>query len=205
MRGDLSVSPATRLVQSIERGDVCAAEELFPLVYDELRAIARAHMADLRPGQTLQPTALVHEAYLRLLGKPDAHPYNGTRHFFFAAARAMHDILVERARAKSSLKRGGRGIRGADGAAVRHERPGAIEPRAFRDPISIAPADMLALHEALQTLQRDNARRHQVVMLRFFAGLTTEQTASAMDLSTATVEREWRFARALLHEHLSGG
>lgn len=174
-------------MQAIQRGETLDVDELFPLVYDELRAMARAQMADLKPGQTLQPTSLVHEAYLRLVGKPHTE-FASARHFFFAAARAMHDILIERARAKGSRKRDD----------VRRR----IEPGAFRTAADISPEDILALQEALKRLEHADPRKHQIVMLRFFAGLSAEQTAGVMDLSSRTVEREWRFARAQLHQEI---
>lgn len=166
------------------RGD---ADELLPLVYNELRRIARARLSGLASGQTLQPTALVHEVYVRLAGKQLA--WDGPRHFFFAAARAMHDVLVERARQKASLKRGGGlGRLDLDSLVIAHESP---------------PGEILALSEAMADMKRLHPRKHQVVMLRFFAGCTCEQTAATMDLSPATVAREWRFARAWLHQRLT--
>ena len=166
------------------------ATELLPFVYDDLRRAARAQLAALAPGQTLQPTALVHEAYLRVLEKTGPG-WDGTRHFFFAAARAMHDILVEHARAKACLKRGGgRGRLDLDRLTVAHE----------------SPADeMLALSEALGELRARDARQHEIVMLRFFAGCTAREAAGATGLSLRTANREWAYARAWLHRRLSAG
>jgi RNA polymerase sigma factor (TIGR02999 family) len=160
-----------------------------PLVYDELRRLAAQRLNDERPGQTLQPTALVHEAYLRLVGKE--LKFDGPRHFLFAAARAMHDILVERARQKGSLKGGGGRRR--------------LDLDSLVVPLDAPSTEILALAEALAELAQAHPRKHQVVSLRFFAGCTSEQAAAAMDLSPATVAREWRFARAWLHERLSDG
>ncbi len=165
-----------------------SADFLLPEVYEELRRLAHSRMAELSAGQTLQPTALVHEAYLRLLGKHGAE-WSDARHFFLAAARAMHDILVERARQKASIKRGSeRRKLDLDNLEIAQETPSP---------------ELLALEEALVELERHDARKHQVVLLRFFAGCTADETAKAMSLSLATVERDWRYARAWLHEKLS--
>jgi RNA polymerase sigma factor (TIGR02999 family) len=181
------VTPATRIIVAAEQGDPHAAEELLPLVYAELRRLAAQRLSDERPGQTLQATALVHEAYLRLAGKQLA--FDGPRHFLFAAARAMHDILVERARRKASLKQGGGRARlDLESLEIAYETPSA---------------EILALADAMSALAAAHPRKHQVASLRFFAGCTTEQAAAALDVSPATVAREWRFARAWLHERLS--
>jgi RNA polymerase sigma factor (TIGR02999 family) len=164
-------------------------EQLLPHVYEELRRLARARLAELAPGQTLQPTALVHEAYVRLAGKEG--PWEDTRHFFFAAARAMHDVIVEHARQKLSLKRGGgRSRLDLASLSVAHDAPAG---------------ELVALADAMQELGKVSPRRHQLVMLRFFGGCTAEETGAAMDLSASTVAREWRFARAWLHQRLSDG
>jgi RNA polymerase sigma factor (TIGR02999 family) len=171
--------------QAVERGRQ-DTDELLPLVYNELRAIARARLAELAAGQTLQATALVHEAYLRLAGKELS--WDGPRHFIFAAARAMHDIIVERARHKARLKRGGGRRRlDLDSLVVAHESP---------------PEEILALSEAMTGLERLHPRKHQIVLLRFFVGCSRDQAAAAMQLSPATVAREWRFARLWLHERV---
>ena len=178
----------TELLRAVD-GQGRSAEELLPLVYGALRELARARLSRLAPGQTLQPTALVHEVYLRLAAK-DAD-WDGTRHFFFAAARAMHDVVVEHARQKASQKRGGGRLRlDLEQLTVAHE----------------SPADeVMALADALHELEKLDPRKHRLVLLRFFAGCTNDQAASAMELSPSTAAREWRFARAWLHEHLSRG
>jgi RNA polymerase sigma factor (TIGR02999 family) len=183
----------TRALGAAAAGDDQAAAELLRLVYSELRELARARMAKTPPGNTLQPTALVHEAYLRLIGKDDPKIGESRGHFFAAAAQAMRDILVEQARRKKRQKRGGGRKRidldGADLAAVPLEPP--VE-------------DILALDEALQKLEQDEPRLVEVVKLRFFAGLTTKETAAALGISVPTVERDWRFARTLLYTQLGG-
>jgi len=186
--GGQATESVTRALRAVVRGDERAAAELLPLVYEELRKLARSWMAKLPPGQTLQATALVHEAYLRVVRSEDPG-WEGRRHFFAAAARAMREILIERARKKASPKRGG-GRKRVDlgDLAV------AIE----------APAqDMLALDEALVRLEREDSRRHQIVMLRFFAGLSLAETAEVLGVSVPTVERDWRYARAWLHKELT--
>jgi RNA polymerase sigma factor (TIGR02999 family) len=182
----------TMILQSIGRGDAPSAERLLPLVYEELRTLARARLARTPPGNTLQATALVHEAYMRVVGEADPG-WDGRGHFFGAAATAMRDILVEQARRKGSLKRGGDRKRvGAD--AIENEAL-AIEPPAD---------DVLALDEALKKLEAEDPRKGQVVALRFFAGLTNEEIAAALDISLPTVERDWRFARAWLQREMGG-
>ena len=159
------------------------ATELLPEVYAELRRLAAALTTRLRPGQTLQPTALVHEAYLRLVGRRDPG-WEGRRHFFAAAARAMREILIEQARLKDSLKRGGGG-----------RRVDLAEGLALIDP----PADdVLALDEAIQQLQTEKPLVAEVVVLRYYTGLSVEETADVVGRSVSTVTREWRFARAWL-------
>lgn len=179
----------TQILQAAGAGDREAAEALLPAVYDELRALARARMSALPPGNTLQPTALVHEAYLRVVKDLDPG-WDGRGHFFAAAAQAMRDILVDQARRKAAVKHGG----------GRRREEGNFEELPFDTP---AP-DMLALDEALTRLQREDETNYHIVMLRFFGGLTAEQIAAAMGMSTRTVERRWRFARALLHRELVG-
>ncbi len=170
-----------------EADDPRAAEELLPLVYEELRSLARARMAHEAPGHTLQPTVLVHEAYLRLVGEDDPG-WNGRGHFFGAAARAMRRILVESARRKLRLRHGGvrERVELDDDAA-------AIEP---------PQGDVLAVDEALERLEQRDPRKGKIVELRYFAGFTVEETAKALDVSVGTVEREWRFLKAWLQEEL---
>ncbi len=164
-----------------------SGDELLPQVYEQLRQLARARLAELGPGQTLQATALVHDAYVRVMGK--GTNWDGSRHFLFAAARAMHDIIVEHARAKASQRRGGGRRRLAlETLVIAHEAP---------------CEEILALSEALGELARTDPRKHSVVLLRFFGGCNVEEAASALELSPSTVEREWRFARAWLHKRLS--
>ena len=174
-------------------GEKRSAEELLPEVYDALRSLARARMAREAPGHTLQPTVLVHEAFLRLVG-PDgaeASEWNGRGHFFGAAARAMRRILVEQARRKARLKHGG--------GRERVELEGA-EP-VFEPP----DGDVLQVDEAVKRLEAKDARKGRIVELRYFAGFTVEETADALELSVGTVEREWRFIKAWLQEELSAG
>jgi RNA polymerase sigma factor (TIGR02999 family) len=158
-----------------------AAAELLPELYAELRRLATALTARLRPGQTLQPTALVHEAYLRLVGRQDPG-WEGRRHFFGAAARAMREILIEQARRKGSHKHGGRAQR-----VELSERLALIEPPAD---------DLLALDEAIQRLQAEKPHLAEIVLLRYYTGLSVEATADVVGRSVSTVTREWRFARA---------
>ena len=178
----------TRMLRAAGKGDSKAAADLLPLVYSELRKLARARMAKTPPGNTLQPTALVHEAYLRLIGS-DEVSFTNRGHFFGAAAQAMRQILVEQARRKGSKKHGGdrKRLDVAD-----------IEPA-----IEAPSEDLLALDEALTRLEQANPRKGKIVMLRYFAGLTDEETAAALGVSVRTVRREWRFIRAFLFDQLS--
>lgn len=162
-----------------------------PDVYRSLRDLAARALARLRPGGTLQTTALVHEAYIRLVDKGPLN-FNGQREFFLSAARAMHDILVEQARAKAALKRGG---------GRRRER--ADPAGLLAAPIDAPAEDLLELHTELEALEREDSEKHRIVQLRFFAGLTAEQTGAVMGLSTRTVERHWRYIRARLHRALT--
>lgn len=170
-------------------GDQTASEELQKTLFFELRGMARAQMGKLPPGQTLQPTALVNEAYLRLVGK-DVEGWRGREDFLFLAARAMHDVLVEQARKKASLKRGG-GWRRSE--ALHLEL--ATEA---------APEDLLALDEALAKLGELEPRKAELVRLRFFVGLSEEEAAEVLGVSTRTVSREWRFVKSWLFDELSG-
>jgi RNA polymerase sigma factor (TIGR02999 family) len=180
----------TILLDAIRSGDRQAAAELLPLVYDELRVLARSRLARLAPGQTLQPTALVHEAFLKLVGSGDPG-WEGTGHFFGAAARAMRDILVDVARRHSRRKHGG------DRDRVE------LDDDLLSGTGFILPSDdIIQLDEALRRLEAKHPERAEIVMLRYFAGLTNEQVAQALDVSTRTVERGWRFSRAWLHDQL---
>jgi RNA polymerase sigma factor (TIGR02999 family) len=176
----------TRILSAIEQGDARAAEQLLPLVYDELRKLARVKLAREQPGQTLQATALVHEAYLRLVDVDQARRWDSQGHFFAAAAEAMRRILVERARRRRSRKRGG--------GLVRHDL----------DEVQLAVPeledDLLALDEALARLAAKDPVKARLVELRHFAGLTIEQAAKALGLATTTAHRHWNYARAWLHQ-----
>jgi RNA polymerase sigma factor (sigma-70 family) len=209
------MSDVTRILAQIESGDPAAAEQLLPLVYDELRKLAAAKLAHEKPGQTLQPTALVHEAYLRLVGKPgvrsqesgvskevsetnltpDSCPltpgFDSRGHFFAAAAEAMRRILVESARAKQRIKRGGDGQR----VPLAEEAIAAPEP----------DERLIALDEALARLEQKDPRKAELVKLRYFAGLTIEQAAEALGIGTSTADRDWSYARAWLFREMSKG
>jgi RNA polymerase sigma factor (TIGR02999 family) len=176
------------MLQAAGQGDAQAAADLLPLVYAELRKLARARMAKTPPGNTLQPTALVHEAYLRLIGREEP-TWGGRAHFFAAAARAMRDILVEQARRKARAKHGG------DRKRLKLEDV---------EPVIEPPAEhVLALDEALGQLEQADPRKGRIVMLRYFAGLTSEEIAAALEISVRTVEREWRSSRTFLHDFMS--
>ena len=178
----------TRMLRAASEGDRQAAADLLPLLYSELRKLAQARMAKTPPGNTLQPTALVHEAYLRLVGT-DEPSWSGRAHFFGAAAQAMRDILVEQARRKSRLKRGGDRKR--------------LDLEAAEPAVEPPTENILALNEGLSQLEQADPRRGRIVMLRYFAGLTSEETAAALGISLRTVEREWRSSKAFLRGFLS--
>jgi RNA polymerase sigma factor (TIGR02999 family) len=181
------MTDVTRILSATGQGDPRAAEQLLPLVYDELRKLAAQLLAGEKPGQTLQATALVHEAYVRLVGRHDPG-WNGRGHFFAAAAEAMRRILIENARRKNADKRGGRRAR------VSLDRV---------DAVSVAPPDeLLALDEALERLGRHDSVAGQLVKLRYYAGLSLEQAAEALGVSSATAYRRWTFGRAWLHAQL---
>jgi RNA polymerase sigma factor (TIGR02999 family) len=166
-----------------------SSDEMLPEVYDELRKLARARLArERQPHQTLQPTALVHEAYLRVSGDDEGRRWDRRGHFFAAAALAMRRILVERARHYQRLKHGSA------------EQRVDLDSGIMRADPSLT--DLVAVDEALTRLEQADARKAQVVSLRYFAGLSVEETAAALDLSTATVKNEWKFARAWLHRAL---
>jgi RNA polymerase sigma factor (TIGR02999 family) len=175
----------TQILTRIEAGDPSAAEQLLPLLYDELKKLAAHKLAKEKPGQTLQPTALVHEAYVRLVdGEPSQH-WNSRGHFFAAAAEAMRRILVDNARSRASLKRGG------DCQRIDYpDLPGHSD----NDQV-----DLIALDEALGKLEIEHPERAKVVKLRFFAGCTLEETAQILEISRATAQRYWVYARAWLY------
>jgi RNA polymerase sigma factor (TIGR02999 family) len=185
------MADVTQVLSALERGDPHAAAELLPLVYDELRQLAGQRLAQEKPGQTLQPTALVHEAYLRLVDgerRGSSPPWNGRRHFFAAAAEAMRRILVENARHKKRERHGGGRIR-RDLADL---DPPAPEPR----------EDLLALDEALSVLAAEDPQTAELVKLRYFAGLTLPEAAETLGVSPRTADRLWAYARAWLHRRL---
>jgi RNA polymerase sigma factor (TIGR02999 family) len=180
----------TGILQAIEEGEPRAAEQLLPLVYDELRKLAAARLARERPGQTLQPTALVHEAYLRLVDTDRAPHWNSRGHFFAAAAEAMRRLLVESARHKRTRKAGG-GRRRLELADI--------------DPAVAGPdVELLALDEALEKLGRQDKRKAELVKLRFFVGLTTEEAALALGISPSTADNDWAYARCWLRLEIEG-
>jgi RNA polymerase sigma factor (TIGR02999 family) len=184
------MSNVTRLLDAAAAGDRAAADELLPLVYDELRKLAAARMAAEKPGQTLQATVLVHEAYVRLVGESDGPRWNGRGHFFAAAAEAMRRILVENARRKRRLRHGG-GRRRVD-----------LESGCR---VTGGPSlDLLAVDEALTRFARDEPAKAELVKLRFFAGLTMAEAAAALNISLATAERYWTFAKSWLYAELAG-
>ncbi len=177
----------TRILQDARHDESHRARHLLPLVYEELRALARARMAREGAGHTIQATALVHEAFIRLIGETDPE-WNGRGHFFGAAAQAMRRILVEQARRKGRLKHGG----GHDRTEL-DEAFAAIEP---------PTDDVLAIDDAVRKLEAQDSRKGMIVNLRYFAGFSAEETARALGLSLGTIEREWRFIKAWLREEL---
>jgi RNA polymerase sigma factor (TIGR02999 family) len=184
----------TQILNAIEGGDAHAAEKLLPLVYDELRRLAAQKLAQEKPGQTLEATALVHEAYLRLVGKPaesESRQWDGRGHFFVAAAEAMRRILVEKARRKQRQKRGG-------------GRPHLdIELADIASPMP--DEDLLALDEAMTRLAAEDPVRAKLVQLRFYARMSNEEAAQILGISSVTAKRYWRYARAWLHREISKG
>lgn len=193
-----SAEHVTVLLRAAAEGDRQASDQLLPLVYEELRKLASTNMnreSGRGAGQTLQPTALVHEAFMRLVGS-DAQGWNGRGHFFGAAALAMRRILVERARARNAQKRGGERVK-----VELREDAVAVDP--CQDLGDERSGELLALDRALDTLRALDERAAQIVMLRYFAGLTIEQTAEAMGLSPATVKKSWAFSRAWLGRNIA--
>jgi len=184
------MSDVTRILNAIEQGDPKAADELLPLVYDELRRLAAQKMSREKPGQTLQATALVHEAYIRLVGSQEQN-WQGKTHFFAAAAQAMRRILIDKARRKQRIKHGG------------------VKERIELDGLEIAiegpSTDIIALDEALSRLSDEDSVKADLVKLRYFAGLTLEQAAEMLDISRATAERYWSYARAWLFHEINKG
>jgi RNA polymerase sigma factor (TIGR02999 family) len=179
------MSDVTRILNAIERGDTRAADDLLPLVYEELRLLAARKLSHEPPGQTLQATALVHEAYLRLVGEQNQN-WTGRAHFFRAAAEAMRRILIDHARRKKSEKRGGR------------QRRVDLEEAVVPNSENYSPDDLIALDGALAKLADTDSTKAEVVKLRYFAGLTVEQTAEILGISATTAKLHWAYARAWL-------
>jgi len=183
-----AIPDLSRTLARAREGDATAAIHLVELLYEELRALARARMARLQPGQTIQATELVHEAYVRV-SERQSRGWDGRAHFFFAAARAMRDILVERSRRKGAVKHGGE--------LIRIELDGDLA-------VEFPSQDLGSLDPALDRLEQRFPDHHQVVMLRYFAGLSGEETAAVLGVSRRTQTRRWEFARAWLHRELTG-
>ncbi len=183
------MTDVTRILADIERGDGRAAEELLPLVYAELRALASQRLAGEGPGHTLQPTALVHEAYIRLVGDT-SQEWENRRHFFAAAAQAMRRILIESARKRKRLKRGG------DRRRLPANLAELAETHNFEE--------IVAVDDAIRRLEEEDPQAAEIVRLRFFAGLSVDQTAEVLERSPRTVAREWTYARAWLFRVLQG-
>jgi RNA polymerase sigma factor (TIGR02999 family) len=187
----VSINDVTHLLSTVEKGDARAAEQLLPLVYDELRKLAAQRLAQEEPGQTLQATALVHEAYLRLVDQDQARRWDSRGHCFAAAAEAMRRILVENARRKRRAKHGGDLER--------------IEFELTSLPTRMAPDELIALDEALGELERQDPRKARLVTLRYFGGMTIEEAADVLQISRVTAHRDWVYARAWLHHQMTGG
>jgi RNA polymerase sigma factor (TIGR02999 family) len=185
------MSDVTRLLEAAAAGDRRAADDLLPVVYDELRKLAAARLAAEKPGQTLQPTALVHEAYLRLVSGVQPQDWSCQGHFFAAAAEAMRRILVNRARDRHRLKRGG----------DRHR----VDLDALAEPATAPDADLLDLDGALDRLSASHPRAAELVKLKFFAGMTLHEAAAALSIPPRTADRLWAFARAWLADALDPG
>jgi RNA polymerase sigma factor (TIGR02999 family) len=179
------MNEVTRILDAIGQGDAGAASKLLPLVYDELRRLAAARMAQEKPGQTLQPTALVHEAYLRLVGRGEERHWNSRGHFFAASAEAMRRILIDNARRKLSGKHGG-----------------LVNPQPEQDDFPVAnprdPLEVMAVHEALDRLAQKSPRKAELVKLRYFLGCTMAEAAQILGIAPATAEEDWTYAKAWL-------
>ncbi len=187
-----NMSDVTRLIDAANKGDARAARDLRPLVYNELRKLAAKRMAQERPGQTLQATALVHEAYVRLVDVDCSQQFDGRGHFFAAAAEAMRRILVEGARRRQSLKRGG----------DREREPLEAEKLEFLS--NLKPVeDLLALDDALQKLAAQDPRKAELVKLRYFVGLTLAEASQALGISHNTADRWWAYAKAFLYHEIN--
>jgi RNA polymerase sigma factor (TIGR02999 family) len=182
------MSDVTRILNAIEHGDAHAAEQLLPVIYDELRKLAATNLMQEKPGQTLDATALVHEAYLRLVGAAEPQVYHDRRHFFAAAATAMRRILIDRARRKLTEKRGA----------------GRLRERLDDLPAPEADDELLALNQALDRLAAEDPVKARLVELRYFAGLTSDQAADVLGISPSTADRHWAYARAWLQTAVRG-
>jgi RNA polymerase sigma factor (TIGR02999 family) len=182
------MTEVTRILTAIDEGDPLAAEQLLPLVYDELRRLAAEKLTREAPGQTLDATALVHEAYLRLVGPDDSRRWKDRGHFFAASAQAMRRILVDNARRKRARKRG---------AGLQRQSLDAVAAPEIE-------LEVVALDEALQKLAETDPIKARLVELRYFAGLTGEQAAKVLDISSATADRHWAYARAWLRNEVRG-
>jgi len=185
-----TMSDVTHILSAIEQGDPHAAEQLLPLIYDELRKLAAQKLAQEAPGQTLQATALVHEAYLRLVGDSEEQQWDCRGHFFAAAAEAMRRILVENARRKLRTKHGGQLQR--------------VEIEIADLPTRMAPEALMALNEALEKLDQQDPVKARLVTLRYFGGMTIEQASEVLGISRVTAHRYWTYARAFLHQQITG-
>jgi RNA polymerase sigma factor (TIGR02999 family) len=183
------MNDVTRILCAIDKGDPHASEQLLPLVYGELRKLAAQKLAGEKPGQTLEVTGLVHEAYLRLVGSAQPQNWNGRGHFFAAAAEAMRRILVENARRKKRIKHGGDLER--------------VELELLTLPTHMSSDELLALDEALESLRQEDAVKAQLVTLRYFGGMTIEQASEALNISRVTAHRYWTYARAWLHQRIT--
>jgi RNA polymerase sigma factor (TIGR02999 family) len=184
------MNDVTRILSAIEQGDPRAAEQLLPLVYDELRRLAAQKLVSEKSGQTLQATALVHEAYLRLVGDDAKQHWDGRGHFFAAAAEAMRRILVDNARRKLSIKHGGQLER--------------VDIEVANLPTRMAPDELVALNEALDNLEKQDPVKAKLVTLRYFGGMTIEQASEVLGISRVTAHRYWTYARAFLHQQITG-
>jgi RNA polymerase sigma factor (TIGR02999 family) len=183
------MSDLTRILSKIESGDPSAAEQLLPLVYDELRKLAAAKLAQEKPGQTLQATALVHEVYLRLVDVERAQSWNSRGHFFAAAAEAMRRMLVDSARRKRSAKRGGQAER------VEIDENQLVAPN--------QDVDLIALDDVLNALAEQDSRKAELVKLRYFAGLTLREAAAVLGVSESTADADWAYAKSWLRVHMA--
>jgi RNA polymerase sigma factor (TIGR02999 family) len=187
----VTMNEVTLILAAIEQGEPRAAEQLLPLVYDELRRLAARRLAQENPGQTLQATALVHEAYVRLVDAEKVDRWNSRGHFFAAAAEAMRRILVENARRKGRARHGGEAQR--------------VEIELAALPTRMAAEELVALNDALEELERQDPRKARLVTLRYFGGMTLEDAAAALGVSRVTAHRDWMFARAWLRDRIAGG